>query len=231
MIFGSCGYSGNLHAAKMICREKILKADYKLSSDKSLNESEYRALWNTVAKYHVLYGTAFVYEGNYKRGAYLLLNGLKTRAIGLFMPYCDFINYVLSVVEQMPAEYLEIEGCGSSVDEPMGSTSLNGGVLMPEVAEMVICALERDAGGIIMAHRSNLKYGNITRLGSTGSDGFKNIIDVYEVLMLNYRGELKKIRLYFNGYFSTDENQKIRLPNGFHLDECSLAAERFKAIY
>ena len=230
MIFGGFGYETNLNQARILCRNRLLQTEYREPKDKPLDSPEYEDWFNTFAKYNVLYGTVYAYMGNNIMAARFLLNGLKTRAIGLSMPYCDFIRYVLEKVEELPAASLEIKGHGSSPDNPMGSTSLDGGVLMPEVAEMVISALERDAGGFVLAHVGNLKYGEIRRLGSTGSDNFKNIIDVYEVLFTDSSCKLQKIRLYFNAYFDIGKKQEIRLPNGFHLEPSSLAAKYFKVV-
>ena len=158
------------------------------------------------------------------------MNGLKTRAVNLFMPYCDFIKYVLAKVAEMPAEIAHYDGCGFSEDEPMGSTELNGGMLNARAAEMIISALEGNNGEIILSYYGRQKYGNLKRLGSTNSNKFRNCIDVYEALAIDRKFNLKKIRFYFNGYFSSQSRSNIRLPKGFRLDPLSEAAQIFKVV-
>ena len=112
----------------------------------------------------------------------------------------------------------------------MGSVELNGGALNASAAEMIISALEGDNGEIILSYYGGQKYGNLKRLGSTNSNKFRNCIDVYEVLVIDRRFNLKKIRFYFNGYFSSQNGVSIRLPKGFSLDPLSRAAQIYQTV-
>ena len=182
------------------------------------------------AKYNILLGTVFAYLGNYSIAAYLLLSGLKTRALNLFLPYCDFIAYILSRVEEIPAEDAEYEGCGFSADLPMGGTDPDRGDLISNMAELVISGLEGDDGEIVLAHRGSHSYGSITRLGSTASEKHRNCIDMYEVLVAKRDFTVKRVRFYFNGYFTRGNRSEVRLPRGFHLDPMSIAAEMLTPV-
>ena len=146
------------------------------------------------------------------------------------MPYCDFIKYIISKVEEMPAELAVYDGCGFSADEPMGSPDLEGGTLNARSAEMIISELEGDNGEFILSYFGMHKYGNLKRLGSTYSSKFSNPIDVYEVLAVDKNFDVKKIRFYFNGYFTSQNRNTVRLPKGFHFEPSSNAAQIFEVI-
>lgn len=230
MIFGGFGYSVNLSKASLIIAVKLQQLERWEPENQSLNNPEFIRWIGLFAQYYILWGTVFAYQHDYITSAQCLMNGLKTGAINLFMPYCDFIRYVLSKVEKMPAEYAEYDGCGFSVDEPMGGIELNGGTLIASAAEMIIPSLEGNNGEIVLAYRGGQRYGNLVRMGSVKSDKFRNCIDVYEVLMVSRDGKLKKMKLYFNGYFSLQNRYTIRLPKGFRLEPSSQAAQIFKVI-
>ena len=198
--------------------------------NRSFDNLEFTTWLNKYAQYCVLMGTIFAYQHDYKKAALFSMNGLKTGAINLCMPYCDFINYILAKVEELPIELVEYSGCGFSVDEPMGGLDLNAGSLIPSVAETVIPALEGEHGGFVLAYNGRNRYGSIKRLGSTSSNNFKNRIDIYEVLIADSNHDIKKLRLYFNGYFTNENRDKIRLPKGFKLDFCNPAAKFYKVV-
>lgn len=230
MIFGAFGYPVNLTRARSIALIKLGQIENREPKDKSPDNPEFINWLGLFAQYNILLGTVYAYRHEYRLAASLLMNGLKTRAVNLFMPYCDFIKYVLSKVAEMPAEIAHYDGCGFSVDEPMGSTELNGGTLHASAAEMIISSLEGDNGEIILSYYGGQKYGNLKRLGSTNSNNFRNCIDVYEVLAIDKKFHLKKIRFYFNGYFTSQSRYSIKLPKGFRLDPLSEAARIFKII-
>lgn len=231
MTFGGLGCSIDLKNAKLLAAIKFSQVEDRCPSDKSHNNPAYVRWLGLYAQYNILLGTVLAYLHNYPLAAYLLMNGLKTRAINLFMPYCDFIKHIISKVEQMPCELAEYAGCGFSVNEPMGGTELNGGTLLPHVAEMLIPSLEGDDGEMVLAYHGTQRYGNLKRRGSTQSTSFRNIIDVYEVLLITRKFELKKLSLYFNGYFTRENRHLVRVPRGFHINPHSEAAEFFKTVY
>jgi len=163
MIFGSFGYSASLSLAGEICRLKLEELAKRVPQNKSPANSEFVIWLNAYAQYCVLYGTVFAYQGDYISSALYLMRGLKTRAINLFMPYCDFIRCVLAKLEDMPAQLAEYDGCGFSVDSPMGGIKLNGGNLIASAAEMIIPALEGENGEIVLAYNGRNRYGIFTQ--------------------------------------------------------------------
>lgn len=230
MMFGGFGCSVDLENAKLLATIKFCQLEKRCPKDNSLDNPAYVQWLGLYARYNILLGTIFVYLHNYPMAAYLLMNGLKSRAVNLFLPYCDFIKYILAKVSEMPSESAEYFGCGFYADEPMGSTELNGGILNARAAEMIISALEGNNGEIILSHYGGQKYGNLKRLGSTNSNKFRNCIDIYEVLTIDRKFNLKKIRLYFNGYFTSQNRFSIRLPKGFSLHPLSESAQIFNVV-
>lgn len=230
MTFGGFGCSVDLENANLLATIKFCQLEKRCPKDKSIDNPAYVQWLSLYARYNILLGTIFAYLHNYPTASYLLMNGLKSRAINLFLPYCDFIKYILTKVSDMPSEPAEYFGCGFSVDEPMGGVELNGGTLLPSMAEMIIPALEGDDGEQILAFRGNQIYGNLKRRGSTKSHNFNNIIDVYDVLLVTRKFEIKRLRLYFNGYFTRENRYLIKLPQGFHLDPWSEEARIFNVM-
>ena len=228
MIFGGFGCSVDLKNAKLLATIKFAQVEKQCPKDKSIDNPAYVRWLGLYAQYNILLGTVFAYLHNYPMAAYLLMNGLKSRAVNLFLPYCDFIKYILAKVSDMPSEPAEYFGCGFSVDEPMGGVELNGGTLLANMAEIIIPALEGDDGEQILAFKGNQIYGNLKRRGSTNSHNFRNCIDVYDVLLITRKFQIKRIRLYFNGYFTRENRYLIKLPQGFHLNTWSKEARFFK---
>ena len=229
MIFGGFGYSVDLSKAKVMETIKLGQLEKRTPKDKFLDNPEFIEWLGLYAQYNVLLGTVFAYLHNYTLASYLLMNGLKTRAVNLFMPYCDFIKYVLSKVSEMPTEIAYYDGCGFSVDKPMGSIALNDGTLSTTAAEVIISALKGNNGEIVLSYGGQ-RYGDLKRLGSTNSNKFRNCIDIYEILIVDRKFNLKKLHLYFNGYFTPQNRYTIKLPKGFHLDPLSEAAQIFKVV-
>ena len=228
MIFGGFGCSVDLENAKLLATIKFAQVEKQCPKDKSIDNLAYVRWLGLYAQYNILLGTVFAYLHNYPMAAYLLMNGLKSRAVNLFLPYCDFIKYILTKVSDMPSEPAEYFGCGFSADEPMGGIELNSGTLLANMAEMIIPALEGDDGEQILAFRGNQIYGNLKRRGSTNSHNFRNCIDIYDVLLVTRKFQIKMIRLYFNGYFTRENQYLIKLPQGFHLNPWSKEAQIFK---
>lgn len=230
MIFGAFGYPLNLRAAEILILSKLTELN-KREPEKKTPENEEFVIWlNLFSQYYVLLGTIYAYQHEYVKAAYCLMNGLKTGCINLFMPYCDFIKYVLSKVAEMPADLAEYDGCGFSVEEPMGGLEVNNGSLDASAAEMIIPALEGVNGEIVLSYQGGQKYGNLKRLGSTNSNNFRNCVDVYEVLMVDRNFKLKKLIIYFNGYFYRDNRFTIRLLKGFRIDPLNKIARYYQIM-
>ncbi len=229
MIFGGFGCSVDLPGAKAVVTKKLAQLEKSEPKGERLSDPEYVRWVSLYAQYYVLLGTIFAYQQEDVLAAYCLMKGLKTGAINLFMPYCEFIRSVLLRVEAMPAELAHYEGRGFSVDEPMGSPVLNGGMLLSHVAEEVLAALKGQQGEVLLLHHARGRYGRLRRVGSAHSERFRNCVDVYETLLINSRLELKRVRFYFNGYFDSGAAE-ICLPAGFCLEPASNAASYFRVV-
>lgn len=133
-----------------------------------------------------------------------------------FVKYCDFIRYVLGKLKFLDCDYAVGEGCGFSPDNPMGSY-YGGNFLVASEAMRIIPELEGDNGEIVIAKsgRTGL-FGHLERRGSIPSKTTRNIIDIYDTFIIDSNYNLKKLRLYFNGYFSSGK-ALIKLPTGFHI--------------
>ena len=230
MIFGGFGCSVDLENAKLLVTIKFGQVEKQCPKDKSIDNPAYVRWLGLYSQYNILLGTVFAYLHNYPMAAYLLMNGLKSRAVNLFLPYCDFIKYILAKVSDMPSEPAEYFGCGFSADKPMGSIELNRGMLDTRAAETIISSLKGNNGEIILSYFGVQKYGNLRRLGSTQNNQFRNCIDIYEVLAIDRNFKLKKIRFYFNGYFTPQNSYSIKLPTGFYLDPLSEASQIYQAV-
>ena len=131
MIFGGFGCSVDLENAKLLATIKFGQVEKQCPKDKSIDNPAYVRWLGLYAQYNILLGTVFAYLHNYPMAAYLLMNGLKSRAVNLFLPYCDFIKYILAKVSDMPSEPAEYFGCGFSVDEPIPCGSLRFSAAFP----------------------------------------------------------------------------------------------------
>lgn len=228
MIFRGFGYSFDLKTALKITLKKLNQLADRLPTDKSFDSPEFANWLKLYAQYNILLGTIFEYNHMHTASAYHLMKGLKACDIDLFMPYRNFIEYVLSTVEKNTEDYAHYEGCGFSVDEPMGSPMLNGGTLNAIAGELIISELEGINGEIIISHYGEQKYGNLRRLGSTRSLKFRNCIDIYEGLIIDKNYNAKKINFYFNGYFPPQNRSSIRIPKDFQINPLSVASGIFK---
>lgn len=93
-------------------------------------------------------------------------------------------------------------------------------MLISQYANEIISEMEGDNGEVNIAKSGRAGfYGHLVRLGSCGSiiteNGKDNIIDLYETYLIDSDYNLKKIKLYFNGYFESGK-KTIRLADGFH---------------
>ena len=97
-IFGSFGNKIDLDFAIKFCYFALDDLE-KSKPQKNTNNKD--GLWSVwmmdYAAYNVLLATAFSYKKEYIKAAYHFFVGLKTEAIGLNMPYTDFIKYIICI--------------------------------------------------------------------------------------------------------------------------------------
>ena len=143
------------------------------------------------------------------------------------MFYSEFITHVMSKISNIECEYEDRKGIGFERDNPMGSvnnsqdyTSLN-----PSLANTIIPALEGNNGEVIVAHNSiKGRRGHLVRLGSISK------IDIYETYIIDKEYNIKKIRIFFNGYMSMKIPQTIRVAEGFHINPINPQIKFLKII-
>ncbi len=163
----------------------------------------------------ILLATVYAYKDEYIKSAYYFMKGLKTEAINLNLPYCDFIMHILSELNYLVVEDAKYTGCGFDVDNPMGS--IGGGFLNARCALEVIPNMEGENGEVIVAKQGRAGlYGHLRRRGSTKSDKIPEMIDIYETYIIDKDFNIKRICFYFNGYVMGSKPY-IRIANGFKM--------------
>lgn len=177
----------------------------------------------------ILLGTIYAYKKEYVKASYHFMLGLKTEQIAINMPYCDFIRYVLSQLSNLTITKSNRKGCGFEIDNPMGSCG--GNSLIPLNAFKIIPEMEGKNGEVIIARMGNTGlFGNLKRLKSVYSPSYSVYIDVYETYIIDKNYNIKKIHLYFNGYFNFDSRNSIKLAKGFRLKSHSLLFNSVKIV-
>ena len=145
---------------------------------------------------------------------YHFMWALKTEAIDLILPWCDFIKCVLRELPPLVTEEFEGEGCGFSADEPMGS--LGGTRLIAINAMRLISDLVGINGEIVVAKLGRTgMYGFCRRLGSTDSSTVDNMIDIYETYVIDAKYNIRRVEFYVNGYYPITPPAPVCHPNGF----------------
>ncbi len=163
----------------------------------------------------ILLATVYAYKDETIKSAYYFMKGLKTEAINLNMPYCDFIMHILSKLDEMDIAEEKRNGCGFDVDNPMGS--IGGGFLNARCALEVIPNMEGENGEVIVAKQGRVgMYGYLRRRGSTKSDKIPEMLDIYETYIIDKDFNIKRIYFYFNGYVAGG-TPYVRLANGFKM--------------
>ena len=80
----------------------------------------------------------------------------------------------------------------------------NGDFLLASKAMHIIPEMEGDNGEIVIAKQGRTGlFGYLKRKGSMPSKTTRNMVDIYDTFILDSTYSLKKLRLYFNGYFSS----------------------------
>lgn len=181
-----------------------------------VRENELYMQWlHEYAVAEILLGTVYAYWNEPVKASYHFLLGLKTDSIGLNLPYCDFIRYTIAKLSEQKVPTAKYRGCGFSAEAPMGFCG--GTLLNTRSALQIIPEMEGDHGEVIVARQGNSgMFGCLQRIGSVSCKAFNRPIDIYESYIIDKKYNLKKIRFFFNGYFSSDE-LRIKIARGFHL--------------
>lgn len=199
-IFGALGFDKDLDKAEEMTQHFIPP-----------NASHEQVVFIT-AHTNILRGTIYAYRKEYIKACYCYISGMKL-GTNLSTPYCDFIRYIFSKISRFPKQQAQYSGIGYNAKQYMGSTtSVNKGDYDKWAAMQIIPCLEGDNGEIILAHQGlSSLYGYLEYCG--GDNG----IDIYETYLIDKDFNLKSVKFYFNGYFSSAEPKPIKIPNGFHI--------------
>ena len=216
LIFGCFGYDIDLEAALSQTLQLYDNVMKKKPKENFVRESEPYMLWlHEYAVPQILLGTIYAYKSEYIKAAYHFMLGLKTEQIAIDRSYCDFIKYVLNKLPALAKDNAVYEGCGFSADNPMGSCG--GTMLIAKNAMAIIPEMEGKKGEVIVARMGATgMFGSLERIGSTCGTNPANMIDIYETYIIDKNYNLKKLCLYFNGYFKFGCN-KIKMASGFKI--------------
>lgn len=219
-IFGSYGCTINLDFAERMSAVLLNVANSYSPKKYSIIDKEYTYWLSQMGIVFILLGTVYSYKKEDIKAAYYFMRGLKTNAVSLNMPYCDFIYYILQKLNQKQKQEATYSGYGFDAENPMGS--ICGNILIAKKSLEIISEMEGLNGEVIVGQlgRSHT-YGHLERLGSTrNSKG--QMIDIYETYVINRDFNLYKVELFFNGYFSGGLTETIRIAKGFKLKDNSL---------
>ena len=186
------------------------------------------------AAYNVLLATAFSYKKEYIKAAYHFFVGLKTEAIGLNMPYTDFIKYIISKIDINNVEEQKCSGIGFSSGNYMGNNIQNNknSYLNSQLASKIIPQMTGKNGEVILAKQGRIVfYGFLKRIGSKRNTKKDLAIDLYETFIIDKNYNLKRIVFYFNNYITMhDHKPQIKIADGFKINEDSLIINDFDFI-
>ncbi|HPM40399.1 MAG TPA: hypothetical protein PK371_05845, partial [Bacteroidales bacterium] len=168
---------------------------------------------------YILLGTVYSYKKQFIKASYYFMLGLKTDAVTINMPYCDFIRYILNKLDNINTKESKYFGCGFDKEDPMGS--ITGNVLNARNSESIISEMEGINGEVVMVKFGKINlFGHLIRKGST-SNSKKQMIDIYETYIIDKEFNLYKVNLFVNGYFTNGLSEAIKIANGFKLkDNC-----------
>jgi hypothetical protein len=222
LIFGNFGCEIDLDKAEREVLEwlngvsEYVKNDPKYDILAELNLKKY------LARANILLGTIYAYKDEYVKSAYHFMVGIKANSVNLNMPYCDFIQYVLDQLNNLQIEDANFSGCGFELDNPMGS--IGGEFLDARSALEVISEMEGENSEVIVAYQGRTKtFGHLVRRGSTKSNKIPEILDMYQTYVIDKDYNIKRVTIYYNGYFTSSVERRIRLAKGFKFNKLGRA--------
>lgn len=219
-IFGAYGCTVNLDFAERMSTALLNITNSYKPEKYSIIDKEYTCWLSEISVPYILLGTVYAYKKEYIKAAYYFMLGLKTNAVNLNMPYCDFIYYILRKLNEIQKKEATYFGCGFDAENSMGSVA--GNILIANKSLEIISEMEGLKGEVIVAQpgRAHM-YGHLQRLGSIRNQRHQ-MIDIYETYVIDRDFNLYKVKLFFNGYFTGGLTEAIRTAKGFKLKENSL---------
>jgi len=228
-IFGCYGCKKDIDfAQKMSVVLLKVSESYKPDGKHDILNDSYTLWLSEMAISYILLGTVYAYQNEYVKAAYYFMLCLKTNAINLNMPYCDFINYILGKLDELPVQKANYTGCGFEAENPMGSVA--GNRLIAQKSAEIISEMEGLKGEVVVAYAGRTRtYGYLQRIGSTRNQNGQ-MIDIYETYVIDSDFKLYKVKFFFNGYFSGGLTEAIRIAKGFRLKANSLKNLYYKVL-
>ncbi len=215
-IFGSFGFEKDLAKAELYCCHGISELNKKKPAYPFAANEEWVGWLHNYGELNILLGTVYTYMRKTTRSVYYFMKALNTEALNLNMPYCDFIRYMISKLEDEPCSSADYTGRGFCAEEPMGFLPSKDAFLYAGAALEIIPGLAGLDGEVIVARKCNtsMPYGSMRRY-SVADPHQPHMIDVYEVYVIDKQFNLKKASFHFNGYMPHSDRRSIILPDGF----------------
>ena len=215
-IFGSFGFEKDLAKAELYCCHGIGELNKKKPAYPFAANEEWVGWLHNYGELNILLGTVYAYMRKTTRSVYYFMRALNTEALNLNMPYCDFIRYMISKLDDEPCSSADYTGRGFCAEEPMGFLPSKDAFLYAGAALEIIPGLAGLDGEAIVARKCNtsMPYGSMRRY-SVSDPHQPHMIDVYEVYVIDKQFNLKKASFHFNGYMPHSDRRSIILPDGF----------------
>lgn len=215
-IFGSFGFEKDLAKAELYCCHGISELNKKKPAYPFAANEEWVGWLHNYGELNILLGTVYAYMRKTTRSVYYFMKALNTEALNLNMPYCDFIRYMISKLDDEPCSSADYTGRGFCAEEPMGFLPSKDAFLYAGAALEIIPGLAGLDGEVIVARKCNtsMPYGSMRRY-SVADPHQPHMIDVYEVYVIDKQFNLKKASFHFNGYMPHSDRRSIILPDGF----------------
>lgn len=215
-IFGSFGFEKDLAKAELYCCHGIGELNKKKPAYPFAANEEWVGWLHNYGELNILLGTVYAYMGKTTRSVYYFMKALNTEALNLNMPYCDFIRYMISKLDDEPCSSADYTGRGFCAEEPMGFLPSKDAFLYAGAALEIIPGLDGLDDEVIVARKCNtsMPYGSMRRY-SVSDPHQPHMIDVYEVYVIDKQFNLKKASFHFNGYMPHSDRRSIILPDGF----------------
>ena len=215
-IFGSFGFEKDLAKAELYCCHGISELNKKKPAYPFAANEEWVGWLHNYGELNILLGTVYAYMRKTTRSVYYFMRALNTEALNLNMPYCDFIRYMISKLDDEPCSSADYTGKGFCAEAPMGFLPSKDAFLYAGAALEIIPGLAGLDGEVIVARKCNtsMPYGSMRRY-SVSDPHQPHMIDVYEVYVIDKQFNLKKASFHFNGYMPHSDRRSIILPDGF----------------
>ena len=118
-IFGSFGFEKDLAKAELYCCHGINELSKKKPVYPFAADEKWVGWLHNYGELNILLGTVYAYMGKTTRSVYYFMQGLNTEALELSMPYCDFIRYMISKLDDEPCSAADRTGRGFCAEDPM----------------------------------------------------------------------------------------------------------------